>query len=264
MKAIIILFLVLYLTTTQAISVTNCLSSDTSGKCTSCQTSFILVTGTCQCPANTIFFNGQCLKVVDPSTVPNLIVPQDMYKILSDINVFLALQAFIKQINSNPSGFLQTYPVSTISTLTNNQFLPIQTPTLTTTTTSVITTPVAANPSSSSNTASTASTSSIYPGLSLTTTNTLNSPSTPSTLPPIFVPTLPLVSLTNQQSDSQSFKDQNCQDKGTACLKCYKGFYTDSISGLCKATNPLCQNVTTDNQCTSCYLGYILVNGNCL
>jgi len=201
-----ILFLVLYLTTTQAISVTNCLSLDTSGKCTSCQASFILVAGTCQCPANTILFNGQCLKVVDPSTVPNLVVPQDMYKILSDNNVFLALQAFIQQINSNPSGFLQIYPVSTISTLTNNQIFPIQTPTLTTTTTSVITTPVAASPSSS-NTASTVSTSSIYPGLSLTTTNTLNNPSTPSTLPPIFVPTLPLVSLTNQQSDSQSFKD---------------------------------------------------------
>lgn len=210
MKAIIILFLVLYLTTPQATSFTNCLISDTSGKCTNCQVGFVLVSGSCQCPADSILFNGQCLKTVDPSTVSNLFVPQNMYSILSDPNVMLALQAFIKQINSNPSGFLQTYPAPTISTTatTTNQLLPIQTSTLTTTT-SVITTPAATSPSSSPSTANSFTTS-IYPGLSLTTANTLNTPSTPS-IPPIFVPVttpvLPLVSLTNQQSDPQSLKD---------------------------------------------------------
>lgn len=206
MKAIIILSLVLYLTTPQATSFTNCLASDTSGKCTNCQIGFVLVSGSCQCPADSVLFNGQCLKTVDPSTVSNLFVPQNMYSILSDPNVMLALQAFIKQINSNPSGFLQTYPAPTISTTTTNQLLPI--PTLTTTT-SVITPPSATTPSSSASTANSFTTS-IYPGLSLTTANTLNTPSIPS-IPPIFVPVttpvLPLVSLTNQQSDPQFLKD---------------------------------------------------------
>ena len=210
MKAIIILFLVFYLTTPQAISFTNCLNTDTSGKCTSCQVGFVLVSGTCQCPTDSLSFNGQCFKTVDPSTVSNSFPTQSMLNILSDKNVLLALQAFIKQINSNPNGFLQTYTSPVITTSTTNQFLPTQTPTLTTTT-SVISTLVPTTSSSSSNTANSVATSSIYPGLSLTTTNTPNNPSIPSTLPPIFVPVtasnIPMVSLTNQQSDTQSFKD---------------------------------------------------------
>lgn len=34
--------------------------------------------------------------------------------------------------------------------------------------------------------------------------------------------------------------------------------------GNCLTVNPLCRNYTQQNQCTSCYEGYNLTNGNCI
>jgi hypothetical protein len=47
------------------------------------------------------------------------------------------------------------------------------------------------------------------------------------------------------------------------CSTCYKGFYYDLSYEKCQPYNPLCKTVDSQNICLSCYMGYVLFNGNC-
>lgn len=46
------------------------------------------------------------------------------------------------------------------------------------------------------------------------------------------------------------------------CTQCAAGYYLKSDRS-CALANPVCKEVDAQNQCTSCYLGYTLVQGQC-
>jgi hypothetical protein len=63
----------------------------------------------------------------------------------------------------------------------------------------------------------------------------------------------------------------NCTGKNTTlcdtvtnnctCGSCYPGYCL--LKGECKVSNPLCESLTEDCKCKTCYGGYILQKGNC-
>lgn len=58
--------------------------------------------------------------------------------------------------------------------------------------------------------------------------------------------------------------DPNCKTVAVSiCGECYPSFYFNASEGKCIPVNPLCKTVTNKNQCTSCYEGYQLANGDC-
>lgn len=183
--------------------------------------------------------------------------------------------AYIQGLNSGTNSLVVTNPCATIVnnvctscspnyTLVNGVCTSSTTPTTTTT------------PSSSSSSAATT-----LPGL--TTTTSSNAPSsaaqtsTPSTSTTassnvVFLPFYTSVTTSNPVSPSESspstnYTDSNCKTIDTSlsiCSECYSGYYYNSFSKSCIATNPLCQNVTKTNLCLSCYQGYVLYFGNCV
>lgn len=59
--------------------------------------------------------------------------------------------------------------------------------------------------------------------------------------------------------------DPNCNTfNGSICTLCSKNFYLSS-EGKCKAVNPSCNTYDPSNgNCTSCFAGYEVQNGNCV
>ncbi len=53
-------------------------------------------------------------------------------------------------------------------------------------------------------------------------------------------------------------------EKTYNCNECYSGFYLNAVQNQCLVTNPLCRTVTSENKCTSCFEGYVLVKEECL
>lgn len=76
-----------------------------------------------------------------------------------------------------------------------------------------------------------------------------------------------LTTTTNSNSaTSANYTDYNCKtvdQSNSICLECYSFFYFNITQGKCTPVNPLCKNYTPQNQCTQCYSGYQLTNGNC-
>ena len=87
----------------------------------------------------------------------------------------------------------------------------------------------------------------------------------------IFLPNLSQQNQDQQTPQSSTFQrgsytDNNCKtvdETNARCVKCYQSYYVNQALQQCVPTNPLCQNATDQNQCTSCYTGYKLNNGNC-
>lgn len=48
------------------------------------------------------------------------------------------------------------------------------------------------------------------------------------------------------------------------CKTCYTGFYYDLTRESCYPLNPLCRTVDSQNNCLTCYMGYLLRGGSCL
>lgn len=70
----------------------------------------------------------------------------------------------------------------------------------------------------------------------------------------------------NAAASETNYTDYNCKtadQSNTICLECYSFFYFNTTQGKCAPVNPLCKNYTSQNQCTQCYSGYQLNNGNC-
>jgi len=59
--------------------------------------------------------------------------------------------------------------------------------------------------------------------------------------------------------------DPNCNTfNGSTCVSCSKSYYLSS-SGKCTAVNPSCNTYDpTNGNCTSCFAGYQVLNGNCV
>lgn len=59
-------------------------------------------------------------------------------------------------------------------------------------------------------------------------------------------------------------QDPNCaQFDDGFCIKCSSGFYFND-QGLCQLANPLCDTFDERNgDCTSCFLGFVLIDGRC-
>jgi len=48
------------------------------------------------------------------------------------------------------------------------------------------------------------------------------------------------------------------------CNRCYQGFYLNSATKKCTAQNLLCRELEFGTgACTACYIGYVLVKGQC-
>jgi hypothetical protein len=64
--------------------------------------------------------------------------------------------------------------------------------------------------------------------------------------------------------DNSSNLNPYCQTfLNSTCLNCSKGYYFDS-NKICQQIDPLCKIFDYNNTiCTSCYLGFTLVNGSC-
>lgn len=57
-------------------------------------------------------------------------------------------------------------------------------------------------------------------------------------------------------------KDGNCQTfQDQDCLACFPSYHLKL--GLCIPNNPLCKDSAPDGTCVSCYLGYLLTDGDC-
>lgn len=66
------------------------------------------------------------------------------------------------------------------------------------------------------------------------------------------------------QSTGGQSSDPNClQYNNNMCQKCSQRFYVGT-EGRCVPVNPLCQDSNERGQCTSCYRGYMLNNGQCI
>jgi hypothetical protein len=60
-------------------------------------------------------------------------------------------------------------------------------------------------------------------------------------------------------------QDRNCQqfDSNSSCIKCFASYFLNP-SGVCTLQNNLCATFNQNTgECTSCYQGYTLANGNC-
>lgn len=76
----------------------------------------------------------------------------------------------------------------------------------------------------------------------------------------------PAVVINSNGASATNYTDYNCKtpdQTNSFCIECYSFFFFNTTQGKCAPVNPLCRNYTSQNQCTQCYSGYQLNNGNC-